>query len=213
MMNTEKIGKLISKLRKEKNLTQKQLGDILGVSPKTISKWECGSGLPDTSIIKKIAKELNITTDELLEGNKKSIYNDKHKKHYPVVIIILTVISLIIIIFVYGINNNNTLNENNEKAMCRVIKTYDIDNINRSNDEYYTYITIREFQVEGTYTVKIPIIETNKLQENNGYVFTFNIDKEYAFSTTDNLFEHGQIINVEHTDKIGMERTSEIICN
>lgn len=39
------IGKFISKLRKEKNLTQEELGDILGVSSKTISKWECGLSL------------------------------------------------------------------------------------------------------------------------------------------------------------------------
>ena len=43
-MNPEKIGSLILQLRKEKNLTQKQLSEILGVSDKTVSKWERGAG-------------------------------------------------------------------------------------------------------------------------------------------------------------------------
>ena len=52
-MEQKKIGKIISTIRKEKELTQQQLGDILGVSSKTISKWETGNGLPDITILKK----------------------------------------------------------------------------------------------------------------------------------------------------------------
>ena len=45
-MNPEKVGSLILQLRKEKNLTQKQLSELLGVSDKTVSKWERGARLP-----------------------------------------------------------------------------------------------------------------------------------------------------------------------
>lgn len=46
-MEQEKIGEFIAAQRKEKGMTQKQLGDALKISDKTVSKWECGKGLPD----------------------------------------------------------------------------------------------------------------------------------------------------------------------
>ena len=46
-MNQEKIGKFIAKLRNEKNMTQTELGEILGLSYKAVSKWERGLSLPD----------------------------------------------------------------------------------------------------------------------------------------------------------------------
>lgn len=49
-MDCVKIGHLISQLRKEKKLTQQNLADSLGISNKTISKWECGLGCPDLSL-------------------------------------------------------------------------------------------------------------------------------------------------------------------
>lgn len=67
-MNQLKTGKYIAIKRKEKNLTQQQLADNLGVSNKTISKWETGKSLPDYSIIESLCSELDITINELLSG-------------------------------------------------------------------------------------------------------------------------------------------------
>lgn len=50
-MDTKKIGKFISENRKRKGLTQEQLGNILGVSNKTISRWENGNYMPDLSLL------------------------------------------------------------------------------------------------------------------------------------------------------------------
>lgn len=50
-MDQIKIGKFIAKSRKSRNLTQKQLADTLSISDKTISKWECGKGLPEVSLM------------------------------------------------------------------------------------------------------------------------------------------------------------------
>ena len=50
-MNQELIGKYIAKKRKEKNLTQRDLAEKLNISEKTISKWECGNGLPEVSLM------------------------------------------------------------------------------------------------------------------------------------------------------------------
>ncbi|MDO5564378.1 MAG: helix-turn-helix domain-containing protein [Eubacteriales bacterium] len=68
-------GDLIKKLREEKNITQKQLGDYLFLSDKTISKWENNKGLPDISIIEELSKVLNVSITELLTGNHKKNNN------------------------------------------------------------------------------------------------------------------------------------------
>ena len=76
------IGKFIFKKRKERNLTQEQLAERLGVSNKTISKWETGKCMPDYSIIRPLCQELNITLAELLDGgeDEKSIHPYDHQR-------------------------------------------------------------------------------------------------------------------------------------
>ena len=64
-MDQAKIGKFIADERKKKNYTQRQLSDILGISDKTVSKWECGNGFPDVSLLLPLCNELNITVNEL----------------------------------------------------------------------------------------------------------------------------------------------------
>lgn len=78
-MDQIKIGKFIAELRKEKNMTQQQLGDEIGVSFKTISKWETGKGMPDLSSLKPLSDCLGITINELLSGERieKEKYIDK----------------------------------------------------------------------------------------------------------------------------------------
>ena len=67
-MNQTAIGSYIAKERREKNLTQEQLAEKLGVSNKTISKWENGKCMPDYSIIEQLCKELSVTLSELMDG-------------------------------------------------------------------------------------------------------------------------------------------------
>ena len=69
-MNQEKIGKFIAKLRKEKNMTQEQLAEKLGVSNKSISRWENGTTMPDYSLLKDICNELDTNINELMSGEK-----------------------------------------------------------------------------------------------------------------------------------------------
>ena len=66
--NQTTIGSYIAKKRREKNLTQEQLAEKLGVSNKTISKWENGKCMPDYSIIEQLCKELSVTLSELMDG-------------------------------------------------------------------------------------------------------------------------------------------------
>ena len=67
-MNQTAIGSYIAKKRREKNLTQEQLAEKLGVTNKTISKWENGKCMPDYSIIEQLCKELSVTLSELMDG-------------------------------------------------------------------------------------------------------------------------------------------------
>lgn len=67
-MNQLITGKFIAQKRKEKNLTQEQLAEKLGVSNKTISKWETGKCMPDYAIVKSLCEELEITVAELMDG-------------------------------------------------------------------------------------------------------------------------------------------------
>ena len=82
-MEQQKIGKFIHDLRKEKDLTQKQLADLVGVSDKTISKWETGRGIPDTAIMNELCKVLGISINELLSGERlsKDSYNGKAEEN------------------------------------------------------------------------------------------------------------------------------------
>ena len=77
-MDQIKIGKFIADCRKEKNMTQRQLADILEISDKTISKWECGKGLPEVQFMIPLCDLLGINVNELLSGEKLSA--DEYQK-------------------------------------------------------------------------------------------------------------------------------------
>ncbi len=67
-MDQVKTGKFIAQQRKLNGLTQQQLGDLLGVSNKTVSRWENGNYMPDIEMIQLISKALHISINEILAG-------------------------------------------------------------------------------------------------------------------------------------------------
>ena len=67
-MNQIKIGKFIAERRKERGLLQKDIAARLGISEKTVSKWECGNGLPEVVYMEPLCRLLGITVNELLAG-------------------------------------------------------------------------------------------------------------------------------------------------
>lgn len=69
-MDADKIGRFIAETRKLHRLTQAQLADELRVSDKTISKWECGRGLPEVSLMLPLCEKLGISVNDLLSGEK-----------------------------------------------------------------------------------------------------------------------------------------------
>ena len=72
-MEQIKTGKFIAELRKEKGMTQEQLGDRLGVNSRSVSRWENGHGMPDISLLLELADVLGVTVQELLEGSRREI--------------------------------------------------------------------------------------------------------------------------------------------
>ena len=78
-MDQLKIGKFIADCRKQKNLTQMQLAEKLGITDKAISKWERSIAMPDTSIMLELCDILGISVNELLSGEKISMENNNQK--------------------------------------------------------------------------------------------------------------------------------------
>ena len=72
-MEQIKTGKFIAELRKEKGMTQEQLGERLGVNSRSVSRWENGHGMPDISLLLTLADVLGVTVQELLEGSRREI--------------------------------------------------------------------------------------------------------------------------------------------
>ena len=78
-MDQIKIGKFIAECRKKKNMTQATLEEKLNITDRAISKWETGKGMPDSSIMLELCKELNISVNELLSGEMIEMNNYDRK--------------------------------------------------------------------------------------------------------------------------------------
>ena len=71
-MDQKKVGVFLQDLRKEKGITQEQLAEELGVSGRTISRWETGSNMPDISLLVEIAEFFDVSITEIIKGERKS---------------------------------------------------------------------------------------------------------------------------------------------
>lgn len=91
-MDMIKTGDFLRSLRKAKGLTQEDVATRLMLSPKTISRWESGLGLPDISIITDVATLYDVTVDEILKGqrNSKNLKEETEKSNDKKVNNILT---------------------------------------------------------------------------------------------------------------------------
>lgn len=113
-MDQVKIGNFIAFLRKEKNLTQRELAAHLGITDRAVSKWENGRGLPDLSLLVPLCEVLGITVNELLCGERiekedlpekaqdtlLDALTDSHKKAKTTKWRLLALLSAIVLLFV-----------------------------------------------------------------------------------------------------------------
>ena len=72
-MNMKMFGAQIAALRKQKGMTQNELGHLLGISFQAVSKWERGETLPDTAILLDLARVLDTTVDQILSGGERQL--------------------------------------------------------------------------------------------------------------------------------------------
>ena len=84
-MDNRQIGRFIAECRKEKGLTQRELGERLHVTDRAVSKWETGKSFPDVSILEDVCRELDISVSELLAG--KRIESEDYKEETEKVLI------------------------------------------------------------------------------------------------------------------------------
>lgn len=109
-MTPEILGEFIASKRKELSLSQQELGDILHVSPSTISRWERGIGYPDINTIEPLANALNISIEQLMTAGKSesspvkqtiSVANSQlitQKRFYKRNLIVLSVVTILMVI-------------------------------------------------------------------------------------------------------------------
>ncbi len=94
------VGERILKLRKENNISQEELGFKINVSRQTISKWENNETSPDLNNLKSLAKLFNVSTDYLINGNKRLVKKTKAQDYFVLIVgisfLFLTMIILII---------------------------------------------------------------------------------------------------------------------
>ena len=76
-MDQVKIGKFIAALRKEKGLTQEKLGEKLGVTNKTVSRWENGNYMPDVEMLSLLSNEFDVSINEIISGERLNSENFK----------------------------------------------------------------------------------------------------------------------------------------
>lgn len=112
-MEQQKVGNFLKELRKEQNLTQEQFAEQLGVSGRTVSRWETGTNMPDISLLVEIAEFYDVSISEIIDGERKSEkmneelketvlkvaeYSNEEKKRSTRIVLIFFVLGIIALI-------------------------------------------------------------------------------------------------------------------
>lgn len=120
VLNPEKVGKFIKKLRKDNNLTQQKLADKYGVTYQAVSKWENGINLPDVTLIRQMSKDFDISIEDILDGNLITKKKNRNKNILIGSILLIVIIAIIIgtIIIVKNINDNKTFKFKTLSTTC-----------------------------------------------------------------------------------------------
>lgn len=181
-MNNKKIGKFISKLRKNKKMTQEELSALLFINSKTISKWENGITIPDTIYLYELSKIFNISTDEILNAKREPKYYFLKLKY-----IIPCFLFLIIFLFMlfYFINNYNRVKMYNIHFYDKIISisgnsifTQKTSIININNIEFTDNINVRNVTIQIKNNDRVfysNIVDYDKVTPINIALSSFNI--------------------------------------
>ncbi len=224
-MDFKKVGKFISKLRKDAGLTQEELAEKIKVNSKTISKWETGINVPDTVPLFELSKVFNVSVQDILNGeivDSKSVndstiiegisfYNKIFKKKIigisvAVIIFIITIFSVLYTISNYNKNQLYDIKTDNQE--------YEIDGylINNNKETIFiinniTYISsdiATDFEPKiNKYSISIQEIDSNK----SYYSFEKELDKYYTMSE---IVDNIKISFASHSNKTNIIKNNKI---
>lgn len=199
------IGKFILELRKEKGLTQKELGEKLFVTDKAVSKWERGLSLPDITILPKLAKILDVEVADILVGQKGSnkdinikeelekLNNEIKKQSNRKIKKLIVILILLLIIIIYIIFRNTSLGYDIKKV------NYVNTNINlgipkmsfmiKNNDRSYSFKNLRNSTILENEIKKY--LKTLKYSSCNNTIYYYNEKDNFSiieYSIKNNIF-------------------------
>ena len=123
-MDNVKISEFIKKIRKDNNLTQKELADKYGVTYQAVSKWENAKNIPDISLLIQMSKDYNIDLSDILNINIENNKNTKNNKRVYILIIIGILLVISIVFIIIKINNNSSYEFKTIKSTCNDFQVY-----------------------------------------------------------------------------------------
>lgn len=196
-MDQEKIGKFISEMRRKKKMTQREFAEKLGVTDKTVSRWENGHYLPDVSLFNDVCEILDIEVAELLRGEKMNkmekkdveetidkivdISNKEIKKKNKKVIVVSVVLVLLIIIL-----SGLILYFNKEKEEVR-LKTGEVM-------DWPFWIAVKE--KEDGWVCSFEIWDYSASRYENPYSYSYNCDN-FKYKKLNGYVAHGEEMGLD----------------
>lgn len=219
-MDQKKIGEYIAKCRKEKNLTQKELADKLGVSDKSISKWENAKCMPDLSLFTPLCEILGITVNDLMSGAKVDnqdyintleenmvnmmanieVQNHKRKKKWLILFIFIIIIVWAGYVFYFNYEMNVPYNSTTMK--CQIEDSnlnFNITGLSVINTNYAT----RKIGSKTVYFFRTTIYIMNKRRSHFEYSYSMDQlleNKEVTFGSSYKIELGNDNVDVYHTN-------------
>ena len=227
-MNSKKIGNFISEIRKEKGLTQKELGEKLFVTDKAVSKWERGLSLPDITLLNKLADILDVEVNDILVGKKNTkrkinieeeldnITKELNRRNRNKIkkIIILIVILLFIIAYItfrnisLGYKVENVIYSHSDRTInLGVPKT---SFMFKNNDRSYSYKNLRNSNILENEIKKY--LKTLKYSTCNDTIYYYNQKDNFSiinYSVKNHIFYSTISYEVVDNDYCYMKKLSE----
>lgn len=197
-MNQEKIGKFIAELRKKKKMTQEKLGNEIGVTDKTVSRWETGKYMPDISLFKPLSEILEVSINDLMSGEivDENDYQEKFEENVINVVdkvekknkfsnlisnILLGIIALFSLWLIsYAFYSNVEFKQNYKEDKMIVIKE------TKNNDLM--------FQSKESGRLKYIILNSKMNNEEIGLIFVT------YYITLENIYNDSRELNDNHID-------------
>ena len=216
-MQLEVIGKFIAKLRREKKLTQKQLGEMLNIDSKTISKWERGKYAPDMMLFRELGKLFEVSIEELLDGKRtegKDVHMDEAESESDSTELIkkmkikYSIITLVIVMFVVIIFFMIIATQKEEQL--KVINITNTNSINYSLVGKIIYNEKKSIYVFGDFVYNDEKIETDDEIKIVNSKLTLIVNNEIVYANYKDYDEEISLHKAVQNFQINIEENSKI---